>query len=76
MKEGNIGKRVTSTTKLMNLVESSSYIKYITVTSNNCRKIHTLILRKYYVTKFCVKIIVNTYEGLSFQKRFKAGSCN
>ena len=64
----------------MNLIESSSYIKYLMVASDNWRKLYTVILRKYYVTmslyKFVLRFLINTYEGRSFQKLFKAGSCD
>ena len=64
----------------MNLAESSSNTKYLMVASNNCRKIHTVILRKYYVTmslcKFVLRFLTNTYEGISFQNLFKTRSCH
>ena len=64
----------------MNLIESSPYIKYLMVASNNWRKLYTVILRKYYVAmslyRFVLRFLINTYEGLSFQKLFKTGSCD
>ena len=49
MKKGDIWKQATLITKPHEFSRILDYIKYLMVASNNWRKIHTVILRKYYV---------------------------
>ena len=73
MEKGIIWKKVNSIIKPLELVECLSYIKHLMVAFNNWREIHTVILRKYYVTMSLCKyyVFMNMFQRKSLKLQYK-----